>query len=70
MLFKISEELATLAMNSMLKLRKGEVVTNEWLMNGVYNRQTKLSDKTYQTQFNFKTKTMASKVDSVSFGYM
>lgn len=62
-LFKIAEELATLAMNSIPKLRKDEVVTNEWLMDGVYNRQTKLDNKTYQTQFNFKTKTLAFKVD-------
>lgn len=53
-LFVIAEELAEKARSSVPKLRDGEVVTREWLVDGVYHRETALGGKTCHAQYDLR----------------
>lgn len=59
-LFVVAEELAEKARSSVPKLRDGEVVTREWLVDGVYHRETALGGTTYHSMYSFHERKVIS----------
>ena len=55
-LIAVAKELATQARNSLPELQEGERIRREWYENGVYFRETLLSDKIFLSQYDFRTR--------------
>ena len=53
-LLAVAAELSELAKASLPKLRKGEVIQQEWLEDGIYYRDTTLDGRAYRAQSDFR----------------
>lgn len=56
MLIAVAKELAAQAKSSLPKLQEGETIRREWYENGVYFRETTLSDEIFLSQYDFRTR--------------
>lgn len=59
-LLAVAEELAQTAKDSLPELRDGEQIQREWYAEGVYYRETVFNGKTFLSQYDFKTREVAS----------